>query len=484
MLITQKQYEKWRDLILGDLDIEKILPKTNLLPIEKKKMKVGERLQQHKRAKSLKSYDLINQEWTVQRRFLPKEYKRGLCFNDAYVGLCPNPFSIDLYRGGLSCYLCHYCFSIRCEQALLSAFYDNFHSSLEAPMKEESLRREWRKEKYSDSMIGKAIKRRLVLHLGNNIESFIPAMEKRHGIGYAFLKLMNEEGYPCIINTKSDIFDSDKFLKILGEMGKNVMIQMTIISPYDKIGKKIEPLAPLVSRRLEVLKTLNQSGIRAVVRCEPFIYTISPSTDKGLEDFGNALLDAEVPYINVGAYNTSVKSDEIVELFVKDGYCFDDVKSSVSGLYQTLVLEKALFKLKDMGLSVGSFNPGSYALQDTIDCCGFTPQDNSPNVGLDRFNIVELTRKIIKDKKELSWSDFLRWAKPIYSGHYIERTHLAWNNDKGVPCTWWGEFKLKEKIHGLVEVDRDEDNDVIYKFSFDELMNRRMKMVEVANKLF
>ena len=483
MFITRKNYEKWRDMVFTALDIDKVLPKQK--PIYKMPIvEIAKRMQLHKRAKLLEVKNMLTGKTLKIHRELPKFYQRGFCFNDAYIGLCPNPFSLDLYRGGFICYGCVYCFAIRCEYSILSAFYDTWKPGMVSPVNIEKLKEDWYKQKYSDSMVGRAIRRRLVLHVGNNIENFIPAIEKRTQVGYKFLELMRDENYHVILNTKSDLWDDPKYFNLLSEMADHVMVQMTIVTPYDDVAKKIEPFAPSVSRRLEVMKTLNESGIKAVVRAEPLIYGVSPTDDEGLEDFANKLLDASIPYINVGAFNQSVRSPEIERIWSSLGYAFETIFFGAVYFYQTLTLEKAMFKFKEMGLKVGSFNPATYSIQDAYDCCGYAFDDEPipEDLGLDNFNIVEIARELAKRGK-MSWDDVMRWAKPIYSKKYVERMRKEVWNCEGFPVAWWGNFTFRDKVHGAILKGYDENGNAIYVWSEKDIIKRHEEMVDIFTRL-
>jgi hypothetical protein len=611
MLITKKDYETWRDLVLSTLDVEKVLPRIKPLKIDQDFTKVYKRAEWHKRAKEYKQYDLLKRKRVSVERNIPEEYKRQLTFNDAYITLCPNPFSLDLYRGGSVCFGCSYCllgetkiemvdaslkpiknieigdkvrgfekndckyhlvnakvtntmsrkakciefvtsngvktgctedhrwfmtngqyktigemypedkittfvdnerllgdrvlwvksigikkvyditttssnfianglyshncFSIRCIPILLSAFYDNWKQVLNAPISVKAVEKQFRDAPYKDDMVSRAINRRLVLHVGNNIENYIPHIENKTNIGYDFMTMMKDQDYPFILNTKSDIWDSPKFFKLLGELGKNVMVQITVLTPYDEIGKKIEPFAPTVTRRLAVAKTLNESGIKAVVRSEPYMFTISPTDDAGLEEFSRKLLDAKVPYINVGAYNTSVQSEEISSLFAQSGFSFSNFVNSQKGFYQTLVLEKALFHFREKGLKVGSFNPATYAIQDASDCCGFNFQGEPMKSGSDRFNTVEVAREIMQ-RGSMNWEELLRWSQPIYSPQYIERFKEFWEN-KPFTNVWWGNWSFGGRVHGMVP-----DGENGYRFDPKDIIEKRRHMSEVVQK--
>lgn len=475
MIIPQKQYDKWHDLVLHDLQIDKILPRTKPLPISPRFHKNYKRIQWHKRAKNYARYDLLKKEKVQVERELPAEYKRGLTFNDAYITLCPNPFSIDLYRGGHVCYGCVYCFSIRCETALLSSFYDNWKKVLHAPLDLTIVEKQFKEAPKKDDMVSKAINRRLVLHAGNNIENYIPRVEDQYKVGLDFLKLMKDLDYPVILNTKSDIWDRPEYFKLLSEMD-NVMVQETILTKDDKTGKKIEPFAPTVSRRLEVLKKLNESGIKAVVRAEPYMYTISPTLDGEIDDFIDKLLDAHIPYINVGAYNTSVQSEEISSLFAQTGFSFTNLLNSQMGFYQTLSLEKALFKFRDAGIKTGSFNPASYPLQDAVDCCGYTFQGEKPKCGLDKFNTVEVAREIMR-RGEMSWEDVMRWARPIYSDAYIQRFKDFWY-EKPFRNVWWGNWSFGGRVHGMERVGED-----TYRYNPQQIIDKRLHMKEIIEEV-
>jgi len=475
MIIPKNIYDKWKDLVLNELPIDRVLPRVKPLPISAKFHKNYKRIQWHKRANNYDRFDLLERKKEKIERELPIEYKRGLTFNDAYITLCPNPFSVDLYRGGHVCYGCTYCFSIRCETALLSSFYDNWQKVLVAPIDVDKIRKQFREAERKDDMVSRAIRRRLVLHAGNNIENYIEHIEKKTGVGYQFMELMKDLDYPYIINTKSDIWDHPKFFKLLSETDK-VMVQCTILTHDDKVAKKIEPFAPTVTRRFKALQTLNESGIRAVVRSEPYMYTISPTLDSEIDSFIAKLKEASVPYVNVGAYNTSVQSEEISSLFAQTGFSFTNLLNSQMGFYQTLSLEKALFKFRDAGIKVGSFNPATYAIQDTVDCCGFTLEGEKPKAGLDKFNTVEVSREVMRRGK-MDWDDVIRWSRPIYSDQYIKRFYDFWHN-KPFRNVWWGNWSFGGRVHGMIE-----DGDATYRYSPEDILRKRLHMKEVIEKV-
>jgi DNA repair photolyase len=459
-------YSKWKELVLS-IPPSKVAPAIRQLPV-RVRQPLLKRLQTHKRAKSLEVYNFISRSWDKVFSELPEEYKRGYCFNDAYVGLCPNPFSLDLYRGGWFCYGCIYCFALRCEESLLSSFYDNYVTGMVSPYK--TFREDWERYEKSDTPIGRAIRRRLVLHVGNNIESFVPQIEQKYGVGKEFLQFMKDIQYPVILNTKSDIWDRPDFFNLLGEM-ENVMVQMTIITHDDNIGKRLEPLAPTVSRRLEVLKTLNESGIKAVIRAEPLIMNISPTTEQEIREFGNKVLDAKVPYLNVGDYNLSVKGPDLEAVFASQGLVFDNALNC-EGFLRYWYPEYVIFILQEMGLKVGSFNPTSYPLMDAEDCCGYTLQGDTPKCGFDRMNVVEVTREIIR-RGSMSWDEFVRWAQPYQSPQYVEGFKKFWFGQKSITCAWWGDWVFENKVHGIVRKGED-----TYTFDFQKVLEMREEVVE------
>jgi DNA repair photolyase len=143
----------------------------------------------------------------------------------------------------------------------------------------------------------------LVCRIGTEAEIYGPAEEKyglMRGILQEFAKY---PGWHIRIPTKSDLVlrDVDLLKKL------DCMVPVTLTTMDDSVAKKLEPNAPSVSRRIEVLRELRRNGIRCRIRCEPYIEGISDTS--GMEKLAEELGLEEVKVKKLNYFSV----DEIVE---------------------------------------------------------------------------------------------------------------------------------------------------------------------------
>ena len=120
---------------------------------------------------------------------------------------------------------------------------------------------------------------------GAMTDPYIP-LEKRLEYVRKSLELIHRYGFGFTCITKSDLILRDlDLLKKINEKAK-VVIQMTITTADDDLCAILEPNVCPTSRRVEVLKTLNDNGIATVVWLCPILPYINDT-----EDNINAILD-------------------------------------------------------------------------------------------------------------------------------------------------------------------------------------------------
>ncbi len=102
-----------------------------------------------------------------------------------------------------------------------------------------------------------------------------PRMEKELCITRGAISLMKRYNFPLLLLTKSDIVIRDTDL--LENM--QAVVAVTITTLDDALAKKLEPFAPLPSKRLRAIELLVARGIKTVVRFDPIIPTINDSEE-------------------------------------------------------------------------------------------------------------------------------------------------------------------------------------------------------------
>lgn len=174
---------------------------------------------------------------------------------------------MNLYRG--CSHGCIYCDS-------RSEIYNMDHDFEDIEVKENSL----------ELLKRELIKRpKAMIGTGAMTDPYIP-LEKRLEYVRGSLELIYRYGFGFTCITKSDLILRDlDLLKKINEKAK-VVVQMTITTADDELCSILEPNVCTTSRRVEVLKTLNENGISTVVWLCPILPYINDT-----EENINAILD-------------------------------------------------------------------------------------------------------------------------------------------------------------------------------------------------
>lgn len=95
--------------------------------------------------------------------------------------------------------------------------------------------------------------------------------EKEFELTRGALELINRYGFGVAIATKSDLIVRD--VAILKEIATHspVLIKLTITSADDELCRKLEPRAPISSKRFEAIKKLSDAGLFAGVLLMPVL---------------------------------------------------------------------------------------------------------------------------------------------------------------------------------------------------------------------
>lgn len=127
---------------------------------------------------------------------------------------------------------------------------------------------------------------------GAMTDPYIP-LEKRLEYVRKSLKLIYRYGFGFTCITKSDLVLRDlDLLKKINEKSKAV-VQMTITTADDELCKILEPNVCPTSRRVEVLKTLNEADIPTIVWLCPILPYIN-DTEDNINSILDYCIDAEV----------------------------------------------------------------------------------------------------------------------------------------------------------------------------------------------
>lgn len=126
-----------------------------------------------------------------------------------------------------------------------------------------------------------------------------PRLEQKQGLTRKCLELLAESRCRLQIVTKSDLVTRD--IDIL----QNVpcAVSVTVLTADDRLSAKLEPGAPVSSRRLEAIGTLVEAGISTTVRIDPVI----PFLNDDLAELVKAVAELGVLHVTSSTYK--VKPD-------------------------------------------------------------------------------------------------------------------------------------------------------------------------------
>jgi DNA repair photolyase len=132
-----------------------------------------------------------------------------------------------------------------------------------------------------------------------------PPLEDRLELTRSCLEILSKRGYRVQVVTKSDLVCRD--IDLLKKMSSAISITITTMS--DDLACRLEPLAPVSSRRLKAIELLSSQGIPVSVRVDPVIPGIN---DFEIDDLIKAISNAGALHITSSTYKA--KSDSLKRL--------------------------------------------------------------------------------------------------------------------------------------------------------------------------
>lgn len=153
------------------------------------------------------------------------------------------------------------------------------------------------------------LKEKNVIGTGSMNDPYMPIESEIKNTQKA-LEVINKYRFPVHIITKSDLVLRD--LDLIKEISKEyAAVSFTIITTDDRLGKILEPTAPIISKRFEAIKQLSKSGIKTGISLMPVLPNITDDKEtlinllkKGIDSgisyiipmFGMTLRDRQKDY--------------------------------------------------------------------------------------------------------------------------------------------------------------------------------------------
>jgi len=170
-------------------------------------------------------------------------------------------YYINIYRG-----CTHGC--IYCDTRSECYGIDNFDSDLEVKINTiELLRKEIAKKRYRET-----------IGFGSTSDPYIP-LELKYELTRKSLMVIKEYRHPVFLLTKSNLVIRD--LDLLCDINDQnyACVCFTITTANDELAKKIEPNAPLPSKRFEAMSILAAAGIKTGIIIMPMLPFITDSVN-------------------------------------------------------------------------------------------------------------------------------------------------------------------------------------------------------------
>ena len=116
-----------------------------------------------------------------------------------------------------------------------------------------------------------------IIGTGSMSDCYMP-LEARLGLTRQVLKIIADHGFGVHIITKSNLVSRD--IDLLQQISKvYATVSFTITTSSDELGKQLEPGAPLVSERLQAMRSLSDAGIQTGVTLMPILPEINDSSE-------------------------------------------------------------------------------------------------------------------------------------------------------------------------------------------------------------
>lgn len=190
---------------------------------------------------------------------------------------CGLPLRLDSYRG---CgFQCAFCFARQRG--------GNTPESAIVPARPESIRRTFERAFRSDEdslgIVGQFLRRRVPVHFGGMSDPFQP-IETRYRVTQTILVLLREYDYPAVISTRGRLIVCAPYIDLLRNM-KSVVVQFSMSSSRDEIGRVLEPRSTPPSEILRCMETLARQGIPVTCRWQPYV----PGRSESAAEFAKRL---------------------------------------------------------------------------------------------------------------------------------------------------------------------------------------------------
>lgn len=317
-------------------------------------------------------------------------------------------------------------------------------------------------------------------------------IERQHGLGLNMMDLFTHYEQPTRISTKGGTLVSDKrYLKKFAASPELYWVAFSLITIDDEVLERIDKDAPNASQRLKAMKELSDIGVKTSLRLRPILPGITDRTPKYKKAWRDLLRRAR----DAGAISLSMEFSFVpgampphVQKMWKEisTICGYDLVGwyNATSVYGACLRSSRAWKeeltfaiyeeAKKLGMNFGISDPHWKELNDFGCCCGI-PGDDEFFGGWMRKNATEALLRAKKGELVSCRDGIPEWAYNIPMQNMVVMTGAV-NAYRRATMTWadklkntWNDLKSPRGALNyfegvLIPVDRDSDDNVIYKY--------------------
>jgi DNA repair photolyase len=208
---------------------------------------------------------------------------------------CSIPFRLDSFS---SCqFACRYCFA-----AARGGYTGQRKIQTADPASlERRLNRLSSSEASPRSVTDELLAARVPLHFGGMSDPFM-AKERTSRVTLQYLKILQKHRYPTVLSTKSDLCSEEPYIGLLRD--GNFIVQLSLSTIDDDLGRRLDLGAPLPSQRIRVIEKLAAAGVPTMCRIQPLI----PSREEDAFDVVDTALGAGAKHVSVEHLKLPIES--------------------------------------------------------------------------------------------------------------------------------------------------------------------------------
>lgn len=163
-------------------------------------------------------------------------------------------------------------------------------------------------------------RRKCMIMIGGMSEPY-PKEEEHYGLMRSCLKLIDRYGFGATVQSNSALLLRDLDLLVSIHRKTRCTVEMSLCTPDEALGKKLEPDASRVSERLRVLHSLRDAGIPAAVCLTPFFPFVNDDWNQ-LRELLSVCVDAGLYGLYHCGFGVTLRASEQEPFYRELEECF------------------------------------------------------------------------------------------------------------------------------------------------------------------